>query len=90
MFTAAARISLASALRSSSLSEQRRLRSITGISSGVQSRGGVLRTSRKTGPYAVRSSSLVVDGGVVCVDVITFKTGSVRGREGKLSGQVVR
>lgn len=38
-----------------------------GISAAVQSRGGVVRTLRKTGPYAVRSSSLVVGGEVVVV-----------------------
>lgn len=57
-------------MRSSSLSEYIGVRSMIGISSAVQSRGGVLRTFLNTGPYAVRNSSFEVDGGIVVVVAI--------------------
>lgn len=69
MFTAAARTSFARAWRSPNLSEYRGDKSMIGISSAVQSRGGVFKTSRNTGPYAVRSSSFEVVGGVIVVVV---------------------
>jgi hypothetical protein len=70
VFTAVALISDARALRSSRVEEYKGERSMTGISDAVQSRGGVFNTSRYTGPYAVRSSSFVVEGGcVVIVDI---------------------
>lgn len=71
MFTAVALISLARVLRSSRLEEYKGVRSITGISSAVQSRGGIFNTSRYTGPYAVRSSSLEVEGGAIDVSDIS-------------------
>ena len=70
MFTAATRISFASSFLSSSISEYNGVKSIRGISSAVQSLGGVFKTSRNTGPYAVVSSNFVVDGGTVEVDDI--------------------
>ena len=71
MLTAAARISFASSFRSSSLGEYSLDKSMMGISSGVQSLGGVLRTSRNTGPYAVRSSNLeVMDVSIVVMDIL--------------------
>jgi hypothetical protein len=46
-----------------------------GISEAVQSRGGVLRTSLNTGPYAVRSSNFEVEGAIVVVVVVDILAG---------------